>query len=103
MFFYKTNPKTGTSFFLSVHTFIMFCLYNVCGERSFVMYVFRNAVRNISRVKVRNILIGIIIFIVAASSCVGLSIRNSSDKLIESYKNSNEIEATLILNRKSMM
>ncbi len=67
------------------------------------MYVFRNAVRNISRVKVRNILIGIIIFIVAASSCVGLSIRNSSDKLIESYKNSNEIEATLILNRKSMM
>lgn len=67
------------------------------------MYVFRNAVRNIARVKVRNILIGVIIFIVAVSSCVGLSIKNSSDKLIESYKNSSQIEATLSLNRKNMM
>lgn len=66
------------------------------------MYIIKNALRNITRVKARNILIGIIIFIVAISSCVALSIKNSSNKLIQSYIDSSNIEGEISLNRESM-
>lgn len=55
------------------------------------MYVIKNTIRNITRTKFRNILISIIIFIVAISSCVALSIKNSSSKLIQSYEDSSKI------------
>lgn len=66
------------------------------------MYIFKNALKSIIRTKVRNILIGIIITIIALSSCIALSIKNSAVELIESYQNSYEVEATLSLNRDSM-
>lgn len=39
------------------------------------MYILKNAWRSISRAKVRNILIGVIVLVIATSSCVALSIR----------------------------
>lgn len=66
------------------------------------MYIFKNAFKSITRTKLRNILIGVIIVIIGISSTIALSIKNSADKLIQSYKDSSEIEATLTLNRESM-
>ncbi len=66
------------------------------------MYIFKNAFKSITRTKLRNILIGVIIVIIGISSTIALSIKNSADKLIQSYKDSSEIEATLTLNRDSM-
>ena len=66
------------------------------------MYILKNAWINIIRNKGRNILIGIIIIVIATSTAVTLAIRNSSDKLIESYENSSEVEATISVNRENM-
>ena len=44
------------------------------------MYIFKNAIRSIFRSKGRNVLIGIIALVIAASSCVALSIREASGK-----------------------
>ncbi len=44
------------------------------------MYIFKNALRCISRAKGRNVLIGIIIFVISLSACIGLSIRRSAEK-----------------------
>lgn len=67
------------------------------------MYIFKNAFVSIIRNKGRNILIGIIIFIIACAASVSLAIRNTANNLIESYKNSYLIEATIGFNRKNMM
>lgn len=66
------------------------------------MYIFKNAFKSITRTKARNILIGVIIVVIATSCCVALSIKNSATKLIESYQNSYEIEASLSINREAM-
>ena len=66
------------------------------------MYVIKNAFKSIVRGKVRNILIAIIIFVIAVSATIALSIKNSADKLIESYESSSKIEARLTLDRSSM-
>ena len=66
------------------------------------MYVFKNALKSITRTKSRNILIGLIVAILAISSCIALSIKNSATKLIQSYESSYEVEAWLSLNRQSM-
>jgi putative ABC transport system permease protein len=67
------------------------------------MYIFKNAWKSIVRSKGRNILIGIIVAIIAFSSCIALSIKNSSDQVVENYKNSSDITATLSLDRQAMM
>lgn len=66
------------------------------------MYILKNAFKSITRTKWRNILIGVIIVVIAISSCVALSIKNSATKLIESYENSSEIIANISLDRSSM-
>ena len=43
------------------------------------MYIFKNALRNVSKSKGRNILIGIIVFIISFAACVSLSIQAASD------------------------
>lgn len=43
------------------------------------MYIIKNALRCISRAKGRNILIGIIVLVIAISSCIGLSIRQAAE------------------------
>lgn len=47
------------------------------------MYIIKNAWKSISRSKGRNILIGIIVAVIAISSCIGLSIRNAAKKAEE--------------------
>ncbi len=61
------------------------------------MYIIKNAWINIKRHLGRNILIGLIVLVVALSSTVALSINTSGNKLIESYKNKNELEVSFKL------
>ncbi|MFO7635677.1 MAG: FtsX-like permease family protein [Clostridia bacterium] len=56
------------------------------------MYVFRNALLSITRSKGRNVLIGLIITIVTAASCIAFAINASSDTLIEHHIGSNPVE-----------
>ena len=67
------------------------------------MYIVKNALLNIRRNKGRNILIGLIIMVIAASCAVTLAIRESAEKIIASYEEQNKIEATISLNRESLM
>ena len=55
------------------------------------MYIIKNAWINIKRHLGRNILIGLIVLVIALSSTIALSINTSGNKLIESYKNKNEL------------
>ena len=66
------------------------------------MYIFKNAWKNIVRNKGRNILIGIIIVVIAAATSVTLAISNTSNKLINSYKDSQQVEATISVDRDKM-
>ena len=67
------------------------------------MYILKNAFKSITRNKSRNILIGIVILVIAIACTVSLAISNSADKLIESYKDANVIEASISFNRENMM
>lgn len=67
------------------------------------MYILKNAWTSIVRNKGRNILIAVIFIIVALSCSITLAIRNSANTLISSYKNKYEVEATIGVDRKSMM
>lgn len=66
------------------------------------MYILKNAIKSVTRIKGRSILIGIVVLIIAISSCVALSIKNSASSLVKSYKNENEIEAKIYLDRSKM-
>jgi hypothetical protein len=44
------------------------------------MYIIKNAIKSISRAKVRNVLICIIALIISVSACIALSIRESAVK-----------------------
>lgn len=67
------------------------------------MYIFKNALRSINRSKGRNILIGIIIFVIALSSCVALSIREAAEQAREDSLENLEITAQISVNRQNMM
>lgn len=67
------------------------------------MYILKNALTQVTRNKGRNILIGVIIFIIALSSSIALAIYNTSNNLIDSYENKYDTEATLGINRDNMM
>lgn len=67
------------------------------------MYILKNALRNISRSKGRNILIGIIVLVIAISSCVTLSIKQSAIKTKESYQENLKITAQISVDRQSLM
>ena len=67
------------------------------------MYIFKNAYLNIKRNISRNILISIIIVVIAAACTITLAIRESAEKIIKSYEDENKIEATISLNRESLM
>lgn len=67
------------------------------------MYILKNALVNIKRNKGRNILISLIIMVIAASCAITLAIRESAEKIITSYEEQNKIEATISLNRESIM
>lgn len=67
------------------------------------MYILKNAFISIIRNKGRNLLIGIIILVISCAVSVTLAIHNSSNSLIESYASQYEVEATIGMNRDSMM
>lgn len=67
------------------------------------MYILKNAFRNIVRNKGRNILIGIVITVIACSCAITLAIRQSATNIVESYKNKYQIEASIGMNRESLM
>ena len=67
------------------------------------MYIFKNAFKNITRNKGRNILIGTIILVVACSCAVTLAIKNSATKLIDSYASQYQTIASIGIDRKAMM
>lgn len=66
------------------------------------MYIIKNAFISIKRNKGRNILLGIIIFVIACATTITLAIRNSADTLIESYSNKYDITASISVNRENM-
>ena len=67
------------------------------------MYIFKNAWKNITRNKGRNILIGIIIIVIAAASSITLAIRESANDIVRAYQRKNKIEATIGMDRNSLM
>lgn len=67
------------------------------------MYVIKNALRCIGRAKGRNILIGVIVFVIAVSACLGLSIRQAAESAKEEALAELSITATISFDRQSMM
>jgi len=67
------------------------------------MYIFKNALRSISRSKGRNILVGIIVLVIAVSTCVALSIREAAAKAKESTLDNIQITAQISVDRQSIM
>lgn len=67
------------------------------------MYILKNAWRSITRAKVRNILIGVIVLVIAVSSCVALSIREAANSAKETYLEELEVTAQISMDRQSMM
>lgn len=67
------------------------------------MYILKNAWRSISRAKVRNILIGVIVLVIAVSSCVALSIRQAASSAKEQYLEELEVTAQISIDRQAMM
>lgn len=67
------------------------------------MYIIKNALRSISRSKGRNVLIGIIVLVIAISSCVALSIREAAGSAKEKYLEELEVTAQISMDRQAMM
>ena len=67
------------------------------------MYIVRNALRNIMRSKGRNILIGIIVLVIAVSSCVALSIKQSAAKAKQEGLESINITAQITIDRNALI
>lgn len=67
------------------------------------MYIIKNALKNLTRSKGRNILIGIIVFVIAVSACLGLSIRQASKNAKEEAMEKLTIKAQISIDRESMM
>ncbi len=67
------------------------------------MYIVKNAIRSISRSKGRNILIGIIVLVIAISSCIGLSIRQAAQSAKEETLSGMSVTATISIDRGSIM
>jgi putative ABC transport system permease protein len=66
------------------------------------MYIVRNALRNIARSKGRNVLVGIIVLVIAISSCVALSIRQAASKVESQSLNNLKITGQISVNRESL-
>lgn len=67
------------------------------------MFILKNAFSSICRSKGRNLLIGIIIFVIAVSSCVALSIREAAEQARSDSLESLEVTAQISVDRQNMM
>lgn len=66
------------------------------------MYILKNSLVSIIRNKGRNLLIGIIILVIACSTTVTLAIRNTANNLVENYRESHDIIASISFDRKQL-
>ncbi|MDE6141930.1 MAG: ABC transporter permease [Bacilli bacterium] len=67
------------------------------------MYLIKQACLSIRRNKGRNILIGLIIIVIAIAATITLSIVNSSNKIVKSYEEKYEIQASISMDRRNLM
>ncbi|MBO4601472.1 MAG: ABC transporter permease [Bacilli bacterium] len=67
------------------------------------MYILKNSVRNITRNKGRNFLIGIILVVIGAACAITLAIRQSANNIVSSYEKENKLTATISFDRRNMM
>ncbi|MBQ8056772.1 MAG: ABC transporter permease [Ruminococcus sp.] len=67
------------------------------------MYIIKNALRCIGRSVGRNVLIGIIVLVIAVSSCIGLSIRQASVNARKETLEGLSITASLSYDRQALM
>lgn len=67
------------------------------------MYIFKNALKCIGRSKGRNILIGVIVLVIAISSCIGLSIRQAAESAREETINLMNVTAKISFDRAAAM
>ncbi len=67
------------------------------------MYIIKNAVKSITRNKLRNVLLGIIVFVIAVSACVALSIREAADVAKKDALEGLTITAQISFDRMSAM
>ena len=67
------------------------------------MYIIKNALKCISRAKGRNILIGIIVLVIALSSCLGLSIRQATENAKNDLLDGITVSASISKDMSSMM
>lgn len=72
-------------------------------RKEILMYILKNALKCISRSKGRNILIGLIAFVIALSACLGLSIRQAAESAKEDTLEDMTITASISFDRQSMM
>lgn len=67
------------------------------------MYILKNAIRNIWRTKGKNLLIGLIIFIIGLSCCIALSIKQAATTARETGLEQLTITANIQFDRQQMM
>lgn len=67
------------------------------------MYIVRNAWKGIVRSTGRNVLIGIIVFIISFSACISLSIQSASKKAADSAKEGLSVTAQIGVDRQAMV
>ena len=67
------------------------------------MYIFKNAIRNVQRSLGKNVLIGIIVFIISLSSCLALSIKEAAKTEKEEGMENLTISANISYDRKAQM
>lgn len=67
------------------------------------MYIVKNAMRNLLRSKGRSILVGLIVLVIAAASCLSLSIRQAAARARTSGLDSLQITAQIAMDRQAMM
>ena len=67
------------------------------------MYIIKNALKSITRNKLRNILIGVIVLVIAVSACVALSIRQAAETTKQDTLNSMSVTAQISFDRTAAM
>lgn len=67
------------------------------------MYIIKNALKSIGRSKGRNVLIGVIVFVIALSCCIGLSIRQAAENAKEQALSEMSITANISFDRTKAM
>lgn len=67
------------------------------------MYIIKNALKSITRNKLRNILIGVIVLIISVSACVALSIQQAAEVAKQDTLSSLKVTAQISFDRKKAM